>query len=71
MKKVCKASLKRKKRVKAKGNKWYDSDLSSLKKLVDEKAFLMSKFPKDPVVCGSFYKLNKRYAKTRKKEKRI
>lgn len=62
--KVCKASLKRKKRVKAKGNKWYDSDLSSLKKLVDEKAFLMS------VVCGSFYKLNKRYAKTRKKKRR-
>ena len=30
----------------------------------------MSKFPKDPVVCGSFYKLNKRYAKTRKKKRR-
>ena len=70
MKKVCKASLKRKKRVKAKGNKWYDSDLSSLKKLVDEKAFLMSKFPKDPLVRGSFFKLNKKYAKTRKKKRR-
>jgi hypothetical protein len=38
-----------------------------LKKLVDEKAFLMSKFPKDPLVRGSFFKLNKKYAKTKKK----
>jgi hypothetical protein len=40
-----------------------------LKKLVDEKAFLMSKFPKDPLVRGSFFKLNKKYAKTKKKKR--
>lgn len=62
--------LKEKKRVTAKGKKWYDSDLTRLKKSVDEKAFLMSKLPKDPVVRGSFFKLNKKYAKTRKKKRR-
>lgn len=62
--------LKEKKRVKAKGKKWYDSDLTRLKKSVDEKAFLMLKLPKDPMVRGSLFKLNKKYAKTRKKKKK-
>lgn len=30
----------------------------------------MSKLPKDPVVRGLFFKLNKKYAKTRKKKRR-
>ena len=30
----------------------------------------MSKFPKDPLVRGSFFKLNKKYAKTKKKKRR-
>ena len=36
-----------------------------MKRLVDEKAKLMSKFPKDPIVRGSFFNHNKKYAKLR------
>lgn len=41
-----------------------------MKKIVEEKANLMKIFPRDPVVCGSFFKFNKKYAKSRKKKKR-
>jgi hypothetical protein len=39
-----------------------------MKRLVDEKAKLMSKFPKDPIVRGSFFNHSKKYAKLRKKK---
>ncbi|CAG2249773.1 unnamed protein product [Mytilus edulis] len=70
--KVCKVSLKKKKkRVKTCNHKkWFDQDLKSLKKHVNDKAILMSKFPKDPIVRGSFFKLNKQFAKLRRKKKR-
>ena len=70
--KVCKVSLKKKKkRVKTCNHKkWFDQDLKSLKKHVNDKAVLMSKFPKDPIVRGSFFKLNKQFAKLRRKKKR-
>ena len=41
-----------------------------MKRLVDEKAKLMSKFPKDPIVRGSFFNHNKKYAKLRGKKRR-
>jgi hypothetical protein len=31
----------------------------------------MSKYPHDPIIRGSFYKINKEYAKLRKKKKAI
>jgi hypothetical protein len=39
-----------------------------MKRLVDEKAKLMSKFPKDPIVRGSFFNHSKKYAKLREKK---
>ena len=39
-----------------------------MKRLVDEKAKLMSKFPKDPIVQGSFFNHSKKYAKLRGKK---
>ncbi|CAG2215844.1 unnamed protein product [Mytilus edulis] len=50
--------------------KWFDQDLNSMKKHVNDKAVLMSKFPKDPILRGSFFKLNKQFAKLRRKKKR-
>ena len=41
-----------------------------MKKIVEEKANLMKMFPRDPIVRGSFFKFNKKYAKSRKKKKR-
>jgi hypothetical protein len=38
--------LKKKKIVKKRNKKWFDYDLNTMKRLVDEKAKLMSKFPK-------------------------
>jgi hypothetical protein len=35
-----------------------------------EKAILLSKFPNNPCTRGSFFKLNKKYAKLRKRKKR-
>jgi hypothetical protein len=41
-----------------------------VKKIVDSKAALMSQFPKDPIVRGSYFRLNKKYAKLRRQKKR-
>jgi hypothetical protein len=70
--KVCKVSLKKKKkRVKSFNyKKWFDNDLKNVKKIVDSKAALMSQFPKDPIVRGSYFRLNKKYAKLRRQKKR-
>jgi hypothetical protein len=66
--KACKLSLKKKKIVKKRNKKWFDYDLNTMKRLVDEKAKLMSKFPKDPIVQGSFFNHSKKYAKLRGKK---
>jgi hypothetical protein len=49
--------------------KWFDQDLHKKKKQVKDIRFLMSKYPHDPIIRGSFYKINKEYAKLRKKKK--
>jgi hypothetical protein len=40
------------------------------KKQVKDKGFLMSKYPHDPIIRGSFFKINKEYAKCRKYKKK-
>ena len=47
----------------------YDQELEFMKKLLEEKANLMSKFPRDPIIRGSFFKFNKQFAKLRKKKR--
>ena len=68
--KVCTASLRKKKKLKTQNKKWFDQDLLKMKKLVQNKALTLSLFPKDPIVRGSFFKLNKQYSKLRKKKRR-
>lgn len=58
----------RKKRVDTK--KWFDSDLYKIRKVVFSKAKLMAKYPRDPIIRGSFYKANKAYSKLRKFKKK-
>ena len=68
--KVCKITLKKKKKRVKTDKKWFDHELTSLKKNVDGKAALMNKYPKDPFIRGSFFKTYKKYAKLRKYKKR-
>lgn len=68
--KVCKTSLKKRKPKIKQKNHWYDKDLIQIKKIVDDKANLMNKYPRDPTVRGSFFKIQKQYSKLRKKKKR-
>lgn len=72
--KVCSVSLKKKKRKKKiinnENKNWFDQELTAVKRQLEDKAYLMSKFPNDPLVRGSFFKMNKKYAKLRKKKKR-
>jgi hypothetical protein len=51
------------KRKKTQNEKWFDQDLHKKKKQVKDKGFLMSKYPHDPLIRGSFFKINKEYAK--------
>jgi hypothetical protein len=44
--------------------------LHKKKKQVKDKGFLMSKYPHDPIIRGSFFKINKEYAKLRKYKKK-
>jgi hypothetical protein len=44
--------------------------LHKKKKQVKDKGFLMSKYPHDPLIRGSFFKINKEYAKLRKYKKK-
>ena len=60
-----------KKKIVKKKKIWFDYDLNTMKRLVDEKAKFMSKFPKDSIVRGSFFNDNKKYAKLRGKKKRV
>lgn len=69
--KVCRVSLHQKRKKKKKSStdkKWFDNELVHMKKLVNEKAELMSKYPKDPIIRGSFFKFNKQFAKLRKRK---
>ena len=70
--KVCNVSLKKKKKkVNVNNNqKWFDTDLKKMKCQLNYKAQLMSKYPRDPIVRGSFFKLNKQFSKLRKRKKR-
>jgi hypothetical protein len=51
------------KRKKTQNEKWFDQDLHKKKKQVKDKEFLMSKYPHDPIIRGSFFKINKEYFK--------
>ena len=63
---------KKKKRKKNSENSkpWHDQDLDKLKRITIEKGKLMTKFPRDPIIRGSFFKINKQYSKLRKKKKK-
>jgi hypothetical protein len=59
------ASLKRKKFIKPSGKprnkKWYDAELwEKKKKSLTEYGKVYSKYPKDPLIKGHFYKLRKK-----------
>ena len=58
-------------RIKSKiSNKWYDNECASLKKRIDNLAYLFSKNSKDPYISGKFYKCKKEYNKLIKEKKR-
>jgi hypothetical protein len=61
---------RRSKRKKCQNKNWYDFDLRKQRKLLNEKALLMSKYPKNPFITGAFHKSNKEFAKLRKLKKR-
>ena len=50
--------------------KWFDSDLQSMRYRLINKGKLLSKFPYDPLVRGAYFKLYRQYNKTRKFKKR-
>lgn len=49
---------------------WFDKSLFCMRKEVTSKAKLLSRFPNDPNIRGSYYKLLKKYNKTRKYKQR-
>lgn len=53
-------------RKRCKNKKWFDADLVSMRRNVDMKGSLLSKYPKDPAVRNSFYKTLKDYNRARK-----
>ena len=60
--KKCKITRKTKK----KGQKWFDSDLISMRRNLLNYGKIYSKYPKDPSVKNHFYKLYREYTKSRK-----
>lgn len=46
--------------------KWFDNDLDKLREKVLAQGKIYSKFPKDPVIRGHYYKLCREYNKLRK-----
>ena len=50
--------------------KWFDSDLLTMRYRLINKGKLMSLFPLDPIIKGSYFKLYREYNKTRKYKKR-
>jgi hypothetical protein len=54
--KVANITLKKKvKKKKCQNKNWYDFDLRKQRKLLNEKALLMSKYPKNPFIRGAFH----------------
>ena len=58
------------KKHKFKNKPWFDKSLAVLRKEVGKKAKLLSRFPYDPIIRGSHYKLLKTYNKSRKHKQR-
>jgi len=58
------------KKVVAKQPKWFNFTLANMKKKLNDKAKLLEKFPKDPLVRGSFFSFLKSYRKLRKSIRR-
>jgi hypothetical protein len=50
----------------AQKQKWFDNDLDKLREKVLAQGKMYSKFPKDPVIRGHYYKLCREYNKLRK-----
>jgi hypothetical protein len=50
--------------------KWFDNDLRSKRKTHVEKGELLSRFPCNPIIRGSYYKCYREYNKLRKYKKR-
>lgn len=61
---------KKNKKVTFKPQKWHDFDLKKMKKTVDDKGKIYAKYPNDPIVSGSFYKIRKEYSKLCKRKYR-
>ncbi len=61
-----KKSNKTKRKNKNKNKKWFDADLIKMRRKVDQKGNLLSKFPSDPSIRNSFYKTLKDYNRARK-----
>jgi hypothetical protein len=66
------AKIFKKKKSKKKTNncKWFDNDLRSKRKTLVEKGELLSRFPCNPIIRGSYYKCYREYNKLRKYKKR-
>ena len=62
--KLCKK--KKTKRVSS-NKKWHDTDLKKMRYSLDNKGKMYAKFPNDPVIRGSLYKLQREYSKLCKK----
>ncbi|VDI01592.1 Hypothetical predicted protein [Mytilus galloprovincialis] len=62
-----KSTSKLKQNVKKEPN-WLDASLSKLKNNLNDKEKLLQKYPFDPVIRSSFFRLLKHYRKTRKKK---
>ena len=54
-----------------KNKKWFDADLKALRNRVISNGKLYSMFPKDPIVRGRYYKLQRVYNKTKKKQREV
>ena len=53
-----------------KTKKWFDADLKALRNRVISNGKLYSMFPKDPIVRGRYYKLQRVYNKTKTSKER-
>ncbi len=62
--------INKKRKNKPKHKKWYDNDLIQKRKSLISKGELLSKFPWDPIIKGSYYKCYKEYNKLRKYKQR-
>jgi exonuclease III len=54
-----------------KNKPWFDKPLQTMRKELGSKARLLCRFPNDPHVRGAYYKLLKKYNKTRKYKQRL